>query len=122
MDVSITQLGATVSSVGPSSTVTQPKTCGIQLCAAPVIVTPWVLKTAVAVIPMMTLHWDWSQASVAAKNMWWALTANNAVMASLGSASVTLWAAGDVNVMHGAQCLGVLLVTPTVDPVIANVW
>lgn len=34
MDVSITQLGATVNSVGPSSTVTQPKTCGIQLCAA----------------------------------------------------------------------------------------
>jgi hypothetical protein len=34
MDVSTTQLGTTVSSAGPSSTVTQPRTCGIQLCAA----------------------------------------------------------------------------------------
>lgn len=34
MDVSITQLGTTVSSADPSSTVTQPRTCGTQLCAA----------------------------------------------------------------------------------------
>jgi hypothetical protein len=58
-----------------------------------VIVTLWVPKMVVAVIPMMTLHWGWSQASVAAKNMWWALAASNAVMASLGSVPVTLKAA-----------------------------
>lgn len=33
MDVSTTQLGATVSSAAPSSTMTQPRTCGIQLRA-----------------------------------------------------------------------------------------
>lgn len=33
MDVSTTQLGAIVSSAGPSSTAIQPRTCGIQLCA-----------------------------------------------------------------------------------------
>lgn len=33
MDVSITQLGAAVNSAGPSSTVTQPRTFGIQPCA-----------------------------------------------------------------------------------------
>lgn len=33
MGVSTTQLGATVSSAGPSSTVTQARTCGIQLRA-----------------------------------------------------------------------------------------
>lgn len=32
MDVSTTQLGAIVSSAGPSSTVIQPGTCGIQPC------------------------------------------------------------------------------------------
>lgn len=34
MDVSTTQLDATVSSADPSSTVTQPKTCETQACAA----------------------------------------------------------------------------------------
>lgn len=34
MDVSTIQLGATVSSADPSSTVTQARTCGTQLCAA----------------------------------------------------------------------------------------
>lgn len=121
MDVSTTQLGATVSSADPSSTVTQPRTCGTLLCAAPVIVTPWVLKMVVAVIPMMILLWGWSRASVAAKNMWWALAASNAVMASLGSVPATLQAVGDVSVMHGAQCLGSPLVTPTVEPVSASV-
>jgi hypothetical protein len=33
MGVSTTQLGAIVSSAGPSSTVTPPRTCGTQLCA-----------------------------------------------------------------------------------------
>lgn len=33
MGVSTTQLGATASSAGPSSTVTQARTCGIQLRA-----------------------------------------------------------------------------------------
>lgn len=90
MDVSTTQLDATVSSADPSSTVTQPKTCETQACAAPVIVIPWVPKMVVAVIPMMILPWGWSRASVAAKNTWWALAASNAVMASLGSVPVTL--------------------------------
>lgn len=34
----------------------------------PVIVTLWVPKRVVAVTPMMTLHWGWFLASVAAKN------------------------------------------------------
>lgn len=67
-DVSITQLGAAVSSAGPSSIETQPRTCGTQPCAAPVIVTLWVPKMAAAAIPMMTLHWGWSRDNVAAKN------------------------------------------------------
>lgn len=121
MDVSTIQLGATVSSADPSSTVTQARTCGTQLCAAPVTVTPWVPKTVVAVIPMMILLWGWFRASVAAKNMWWALAASNAVTASLGSVPVTLQAAGGVSVMHGAQCLGSPPVTPTVEPVSASV-
>lgn len=33
MAVSTTRLGATASSAGPSSTMTQPRTCGIQLRA-----------------------------------------------------------------------------------------
>lgn len=55
MGVSTTQLGATASSAGPSSTVTPPRTCGTQLCAVLVTVTLWVLKMVVAVILMMTL-------------------------------------------------------------------
>lgn len=55
MAVNTTRLGATASSAGPSSTVTQPRTCGIQLRAVLVTVTQWVLKTVAAVIPMMTL-------------------------------------------------------------------
>lgn len=47
----------------------------------------------VAVILMMILHWGWSRASVVAKNTWWALAASYAVMATLGSVPVTLWAA-----------------------------
>lgn len=34
MDVSTTQLGATVRSADPSSTATQPRTCETQPCAA----------------------------------------------------------------------------------------
>lgn len=56
MDVSTTQLGVTVSSAGPSSTETRPRTRGTQLCVALVIVTLWVPKMEVAVIPTMTLH------------------------------------------------------------------
>lgn len=55
MGVSTTRLGVTASSAGPSSTGTQPRTCGTQLCAVLVTVTLWVLKMVVAVIPMMTL-------------------------------------------------------------------
>lgn len=33
MGVSTTRLGVTASSAGPSSTGTQPRTCGTQLCA-----------------------------------------------------------------------------------------
>lgn len=54
------------------------------------IVTPWVPKMVVDVIPMMILHWAWFQANVAAKNMWWALAASYAVMATLGSVPVIL--------------------------------
>lgn len=90
MDVSTTQLGATVRSADPSSTATQPRTCETQPCAAPVIVTPWVPKMVVDVTPMMILHWGWCQASVAAKNMWWALAASCAVMATLGSVPMIL--------------------------------
>lgn len=90
MDVSTTQLDATVSSADPSSTVTQSRTCGTQPFAVPVIVTPWVPEMGVDVIPTMILQWDWCQASVAAKNMWWALAASCAVMATSGSVPVTL--------------------------------
>lgn len=121
MDVSTIQLGATVSSADPSSTVIQARTCGTQLCVAPVIVTPWVPKMVVAAIPMMILLWGWFRASVAAKNMWWALAASNVVMASLDLVPVTLQAAGGASVMHEAQCLGPPLVTPTVEPVSASV-
>lgn len=48
----------------------------------------------VAAIPMMILLWGWFRASVAAKNMWWALAASNVVMASLDLVPVTLQAAG----------------------------
>lgn len=122
MGVSTTQLGAIVSSAGPSSTVIQPRTCGIQPCAVLVTVTLWVLKMVAVVIPMMTLCWDWSPASVAAKNMWLALAASNAVMASLDLVPVTLWDASVVSVIHVVQCLGAPLVTPTVEPVSASVW
>lgn len=69
MDVITTQLGTTANSAGPSSIGTQPRICGTQLCAVPVIVTLWVPKRVVAVTPMMTLPWGWFLASVAAKNM-----------------------------------------------------
>lgn len=54
------------------------------------IVTLWVPKMVVDVIPMTILHWGWFQANVAAKNMWWALAASYAVMATLGSVPVIL--------------------------------
>lgn len=58
------------------------------------IVTLWVPKMVVSVIRTMMLLWGWFQASVAAKNMSWALAASDAVMASLGSVLVTHLAAG----------------------------
>lgn len=53
------------------------------------IATLWVPKMVVSVIHMMMLHWGWSQASVAAKNMSWALAASDVVVASLDSVLVT---------------------------------
>lgn len=88
--------------------------------AEPVIVILWVPKMVVAAIPMMILDWGWLQANVAARRTWWALVASSVAMASLGSAPMTLEVASNVNVIQGAQCLGIPPVTPTVEPVSAN--
>lgn len=118
--VSTIQLGATVSSAGPSSTVTQTRIYVTLPSAEPVIVILWVPKMVVAAIPMMILDWGWLQANVAARRTWWALVASSVAMASLGSAPMTLEVASNVNVIQGAQCLGIPPVTPTVEPVSAN--